>query len=408
MEKPNMKRWSLLRLLGLVFAFALVAASCGDEGASVREVGSANSSSGSGSSSGSSSASASASAPASASSSSSGSASASSSSPATGAEVTDDATAGEGGYDYASNVDNHRLLVLDMCDMNDLLGADTIDFDAVADIYNNGKNAEKSDGSFRTLGGFASAEGKKHPHDDYYGAAGSLDVFITSALEGTGMFEGEADGVRKQGVQKGMQNQALLAYVTHELNSAVAKAGDGNWAGAVHNWDEGWAFFHGAAGSCGPYGTGNKRGGNYGTLGADGETALANEAILDAMIAGRDALLRGNAAAAGSAVTLVKRGVVITYSQAVMRYATKVEADIAAGDMAKARIHQAEGYAFWRVMEPELGALGMFAETIETLNDAYHLENEPGSGPSADEIRTALYPVWGLLEIGQDDIGSLQ
>ena len=52
---------------------------------------------------------ASASAPASGSSSSSGSASGSSSAPAKGgAEVTDDATAGEGGYDYASNVDNHR------------------------------------------------------------------------------------------------------------------------------------------------------------------------------------------------------------------------------------------------------------------------------------------------------------
>ena len=398
-----MKRSSLLKLFGLVFAFALVAASCGDDGASVREVGSASSSSGSGSGSSSGSGSGSSSA------SSSGSASASSSAPAKAdAEVTDDATAGEGGYEYASNVDNHRLLVLDMCDMNGLLGADTIDFEAVADIYNNGKNAEKSDGSFRTLGGFASAEGKKHPHDTYYGAPGSLDAFITSALEGTGMFAGESDAVRKQGVQKGMQNQALLAYVTHEVNSAVAKAGDDNWAGAVHNWDEGWAFYHGAQGSCGPYGTANKRGGNFGTMGSDGETAKANEAILSAMIAGRDALLRGNLGGAEAAVTLVKRGVVITYSQAVIRYAVKVEADIAAGDMGKARIHQAEGYAFWRVLEPELGATGMFAQTIETLNSAYHLDNEPGSGPSSDDIRTALYPVWGLLEISQDEIGSLQ
>ena len=222
------------------------------------------------------------------------------------------------------------------------------------------------------------------------------------------MFAGESDGVRKQGVQKGMQNQALLAYVTHEVNSAVAKAGDGNWAGAVHNWDEGWAFYHGAQGNCGPYGTANKRGGNFGTMGSDGETAQANEAVLSAMIAGRDALLRGNLGGAEAAVALVKRGVVISYSQAVIRYAVKVEADLAAGDMAKARIHQAEGYAFWRVLEPELGATGMFAETIETLNSAYELDNEPGSGPSSDDIRTALYPVWGLLQISQDEIGSLQ
>ena len=104
------------------------------------------------------------------------------------------------------------LLVLDMCDMNELLGASPIDFDAVADIYNNGKNAEKSDGSFRTLGGFASAEGKKHAHDTYYGNPGSLDAFITSALEGTGMFAGESDGVRKQGVQKGMRWAWKMAW----------------------------------------------------------------------------------------------------------------------------------------------------------------------------------------------------
>jgi hypothetical protein len=118
-----MKRSSMLKSLGLVFAFALVAASCGDDGASVREVGSDSSSSGS--SSGSGSGSASSSAPAGASGSSSSSAS--SSAPSSDAEVTDDASSGDGGYDYASNVDNHRLLVLDMCDMNDLLGAETIE-----------------------------------------------------------------------------------------------------------------------------------------------------------------------------------------------------------------------------------------------------------------------------------------
>ena len=89
-------------------------------------------------------------------------------------------------------------------------------------------------------------------------------------------------------------------------------------------------------------------------MGADGETATANEAILGAMIAGRDALLRGNAGGAKSAAALVKRAVVITYSQAVMRYASKVASDLEAGDTAKARIHQAEGYAFWRVLEPEI------------------------------------------------------
>ena len=403
MEKLKMSCSPLLKLLGVVCALTFVAVACGDDGASVREVGSASSSSGSGSGS----ASASASASSSASSSSSGSASASSSAPG-GAGVTADASSGDGGYEYASNVDNHRLLVLDMCDMNELLGDSPIDFDAVDDIYRNGKNALKADGSFRTLAGFASAEDKKHAHDDYYGAPGSLDVFITSALEGTGMFEGESDAVRKQGVQKGMQNQALVAYAVHELNSALAKAGEGNFEGAVHNWDEAWAFYHGANGSCGPYGTANKRGGNFGTVGSDGETARANEAILDAMIAGRDSLLRGNTSGAESALNLVKRGVVITYSQAVIRYATKVAVDLEAGDTDKARVHQAEGLAFWRVLEPEIGSLGEgFKSTVDTLNSAYLLENEPGSGASVNDIRNSLGALWVILQINSEDLGSL-
>ena len=62
--------------------------------------------------------------------------------------------------EYASNVDNHRMLMGDVCDIKDLSGA--YDWDEVSDIYENGKYAEKSDGSFRTLEGFASASGKNH------------------------------------------------------------------------------------------------------------------------------------------------------------------------------------------------------------------------------------------------------
>ena len=246
---------------------------------------------------------------------------------------TDDATPMDVGYAYASNVDTHRLVVIDVCDVKDLLDVDPIDFDAINVIYTDGKNSVKDDG-VRTIAGFATGEDKKHGLSDFYGTPAPLDEFVSSAIAGTGVFEGASDDVRSQGVEKGMQNQIMIAWVMHELNSAIAKAQDGNFdvaKGAVHNWDEGWAFYAGAEPGCGPYGTADKRGENFGTL-TDGGTSVSNEAILAAMISGRDALLASNVAGAEAAAADVVKNVAITYSQAVIRYATKIIDDMAAGD----------------------------------------------------------------------------
>ena len=402
----------------------LVAASCSgtDDGAAVREINEGSesvsaSASGTGSASGSASASASGSASAiatgtgsasgtgtgSASATGTGTGSASASAPADGSSA---ASPGDGGYEYASNVDSHRLLVADICGIGGLLDAG--DFAAVEDIYRNGKNSAKSDGSIRTIGGFAAGEGKQHGLDAYYGTPTPLDDFVTAALQGTGMFEGQSDGVRSQGAEKGIQNQVMVAYAVHELYAALAKAADGNFdvaSGAVHNWDEGWAFFHGTEPGCAPYATGNKRAGNFGTVGADGETARANEAILAAMIAGRDALLASDAAGAEAATEEVVRGLAITYSQAAIRYASLIEGDLADGNDAKAKEHQAEGLAFWRVVEAYMVPAGADAAAMDAI---FNLDNPPGANGYGVEVRAALEPAWDALGIAASDIGSLQ
>ena len=122
---PHPRRLTHL-FLAVLAAVSLVAAACGDDdGATVREIGGDADGSTSGSSSGS--ASGSASTPA--------SASGSGSSVAPGDEL----PAGDGGYDYASNVDAHRRVVADICGIGDLLDAG--DFDAVATIYREGGNS---------------------------------------------------------------------------------------------------------------------------------------------------------------------------------------------------------------------------------------------------------------------------
>ena len=194
-----------------------------------------------------------------------------------------DLDAEDGGYEYASNVDNHRMLMGDVCDIKDLSGA--YDWDGVKDIYENGEHAEKSDGSYRTLMGFADASGKNHAYDAFYGADGSWNDFVSAAIDGTGPFAGESDTVRDQATEKGIQNGVMTAYAIHELNAAIIKAEAGNWGpdDAQHAWDEGWAFYHGPDDSnhdydgCGPYATADKRAGNFGTANSGG-TAATNVA----------------------------------------------------------------------------------------------------------------------------------
>ena len=258
--------------------------------------------------------------------------------------------ASDAGYTYASDVDNHRSLMNDLCEIKAAASSDGgYDFATAKDIYMNGKNAEKSDGSFRTLAGFAAATGKNHGYDTYYNMTGSVDAHIMAAMDGTGDFDGASDIVRYQGIAKLTANLGMVAYTIHELNSAVAKADAGNVdndSGAPHNWDEGWAFFHGPDEhyGCSPAKVMEKRADDFGTADADGVAATftATEA---AMVSGLAALQSSDADGYNAAVDTVMKNMIITYSQAVLKYTYKMDSS----DTAEK--YQAEGYAFWKTME---------------------------------------------------------
>ena len=308
----------------------------------------------------------------------------------------------DGGYTYASNVDNHRMLMGDVCDIKDLSGA--YDWDGVKDIYEDGKHAEKSDGSYRTLMGFADASGKNHAYDAYYDADGSWNDFVSAAIDGTGPFEGESDTVRDQAVEKGIQNGVMTAYAIHELNAAIIKAEAGNWGAddAQHAWDEGWAFYHGPDDSnhdydgCGPYATAAKRGGNFGTGDA------TNIATLAAMNAGLTALQNEDMQGVVDARDEVLKNIVIVYSQASVRYASKMTDDLAAGDTADYDKHQAEGHAFYRVIEAYVAeytsiCYNMVSHTVSSDSsqascEAYmYLENYTSPNDPSGEEFTGCY-----------------
>tara|TARA_B100000287_G_scaffold423351_1_gene466511 strand:+ start:1143 stop:2411 length:1269 start_codon:yes stop_codon:yes gene_type:complete len=257
--------------------------------------------------------------------------------------------ASDAGYTYASNVDNHRSLMKDLCDIKSAASSDGgYDFATAKDIYMNGKNAEKDDGSFRTLHGFASATGKNHGYDSYYGADGSVDAHIMAALDGTGDFEGTSDTVRYQGIAKLTVNMGMVAYTIHELNSAISKADAGNVdndSGAPHNWDEGWAFFHGPDEDwgCSPAYVMKKRAADFGTE-TDG-VSNALSATEAAMVDGLTALQAEDQEGYTGAADTVVKNLIITYSQATLKYTAKMDSN------ESAEKYQAEGYAFWKAIE---------------------------------------------------------
>ena len=86
-----------------------------------------------------------------------------------------------------------------------------------------------------------------------------------------------------------------------------------------------------------------KRGADFGTTTNDVSNALsASEA---AMVSGLAALQASDADGYNAAVDTVMKNVIITYSQAVLKYTSKMDSN----DTAEK--YQAEGYAFWKTME---------------------------------------------------------
>lgn len=311
-----------------------------------------------------------------------------------------------GAYKPLSDVASHARVVLDVCDINALLPKDEpIDYAAVERIYEEGGNSVKGDGSIRTIAGFARSERDEAIWNDYvsyYGDPTWLDTFTMSAIEGTGAFAGEPDLVRRQGIQKGIQNQIMIAWAIHELVAALNKAADSNFdvdSGAPHNWDEGWAFYHGDAPGCGPFATADKRGGNFGTGSA------VNDALAMAFTTGVEALAAGDAAAAQAASEEIVRQITITYLQATIRYANKIDTALAKGDTGSARVSQAEGWAFYRVIEPLVAGVNhQVAAAVASRLDLSMGDPQPGT---AAMVTGALPSVYAGLGINPGDIGTL-
>merc|ERR1711871_935963 len=176
------------------------------------------------------------------------------------------------------------------------------------------------------------------------GADAGLDALIVAAFDGTGAFaDAAAAGVdgcpaRKEFVVKSIQNN-LFSKMTMNLAAAGAPVA---WTQAE------WVYFGYATPSLAPQATATKRASNYGTYGADGTTALANEAIVNAFAAtSNDDMATG--------LDTIKAHVITTYMQATLRYLNKMDKDVAGGAATAGWKNQGEGWGFSLVIAEYLG-----------------------------------------------------
>jgi hypothetical protein len=273
----------------------------------------------------------------------------------------------------------------------------------VAALYRNGKNSDESEGVKRTLGKFATegraAEDTLGRYERYLGQRW-LDNFVADAISGTGPFAGASDAVRRQALRIAFRDQIMVAWALHELDAAVDKAAKGSFtkkSGAPHNWDEVYAYYHGEKPECGPYATADARGEEFGVGGA------VNRGIFVAMNEGLKSLLAKNSLGARTARDGVKRQIILSYVQSVIKAAGAIDAALAQGKPDEARVRQTEGWAFYRVIEPLVA--GANTTTARAVADVFDLAGKPTAG-SAAKVAAALSAAYGPLQISPSDIGE--
>jgi hypothetical protein len=309
-----------------------------------------------------------------------------------------------GGYQPVSDVGQHAKMSLDVCEINRLLDARPVDFAGVAAVYRNGKFSDESEGVKRTLGKFASesraAEDTLGRYERYLGV-GWLNAFVGDAIDGVGAFAGASEAVRREAVRIGVRDQIMVAWALHELDSAVDKAGKASFtkkSGAPHNWDEVWAYYYGEKPECSPFATAqaSEQGFGVGTLITRRLELFAKD--------GLKALVDKKAPAARTAREQLVRDITTSYVQSVIQAAAKVDAALAKGKADEARLGQAEGWAYYRVIEPLIAKANTTA--AEAIAGVFNLATKPATG-SAAKVTAAFGTAYGALGISAADVGAL-
>merc|ERR1711907_604284 len=190
---------------------------------------------------------------------------------------------------------------------------------------------------------------------------GIMQVLQGTTVTGdTSGWSADDDG-RDEAVKKAIYNQALSYMVLGFAKDAVT-------ADDVTGWNTAWALYGwlGAAnaGST-PYATANKRCKNYGTCsttfmaGSSGE-AEANVAINEAF----GTMTSDN-------YDIIRANIIVTYVQATLRYANKIDKDVTACPATAHFEHQGEGHSFGMRLLQNIPDLTIPSDLTTALTSVY-------------------------------------
>lgn len=309
-----------------------------------------------------------------------------------------------GGYQPVSDVAQHARMSLEVCEIHRLLDARQVDFAAVAAVYRQGRFSDEREGVKRTLGKFAgearAAEDTLGRYERYLGV-GWLNAFVGDAIDGRGAFAGASEAVRREAVRIGVRDQIMVAWALHELDTAAVKAAKGSFtkkSGAPHNWDEVVAYYHGEKPECSPFATVRARGEEFGV------GTLLNRRIFLNLRDGQKALVGKSVLAASDARRQIVRDITIGYLQSTISSAAAIDAALAGGKVDEARVAQAAGWAYYRVVEPLIAAAN--TTSARAVSAIFDLSSNPAAG-SAAKVTSALVGAYEGLGISPADVGEI-
>jgi len=163
-------------------------------------------------------------------------------------------------------------------------------------------------------------------------------------------------------------------------------------------WDQGAAYFIGAVPGATTYGRADKRGADFGTLAASGES-LANTKIIAALTAGKAATTE---AAMKAQYDIIVGQYKVIYAQNALRYANLLDKDLATG--ADYTEDLMEGQAFWRVIAPWVA--GADAAGAAVMTEMFDTTKVPNAANHYNYCQAKAIVVTAL-GVSAADLGAL-
>ena len=237
------------------------------------------------------------------------------------------------------------------------------DVKAIIDVTSPNFAAIKAKYRSNGLRGMADADRSGEPAYNlfyaYYASKTWISDFLYRATDGTATSNSEP--ARLEAVEKSMWDATMVNAIASDLYRGITDK---------NAWDAAAAKYFGKSStrSTTIYGRANKRAANFGTLGSDGVTAKVNAAISAAFKSGPSQVNHD----------IILKSIKTIYAQCAVRYGLMLDQDVASG--ADYREHQAEGWAFWRVLAPWVSevdssgaqVLDYMFNTATTPNHANH------------------------------------